>query len=273
MFVAQANAQSFFEPVEYGASLGGSQYFGDLNEHYGFQTVTPAGGVFTRILLNPFIAVRFGANVTRVSYNDQFSKNTFNKTRNLNFTSNIAEVGIFTEFNFFRFTTGEDNARFTPYLVGGFTMFYYNPYTTYNGQRYNLKDVGTEGQYVGYGDRSYSNFSFAVPVGVGVKYWLKPGVNLGFEIANRLTLTDYIDDVSTTYVGADKFTNEYGFDNPALALQDRSTEVGNAPLGRAGKQRGNSNSKDQFLMFTINLSFQLKTYKCPAYIKEGYFMY
>ena len=41
-------------------------------------------------------------------------------------------------------------------------------------------------------------------------------------------------------------------------------------LGRAGKQRGNSASKDQYLMFTFSISFQLKTYKCPTYLKQGY---
>lgn len=263
-------AQTFFTGTEYGVSAGGAQYFGDLNDNYGFQTVFPTVGAFTRIHMNPFIAVRIGANYTRLSYDDKFSSNSFNKTRNLNFTSDIVEAALFMEFNFFRFATGEENSRFTPYLVGGFGMFYYNPYTKLNGRRYNLIDYGTEGQFAGYGDRSYSNFSFCFPVGAGVKYWIAPGVNLGFEIANRITLTDYIDDVSATYAGAQSFESTPGFENVAFQLQDRSTEVGNTPLGREGKQRGNSASPDQYLMFAVKLSFQMKTYKCPSYLKQGY---
>jgi hypothetical protein len=137
-------AQTFFMGTEYGFMLGGSQYFGDLNDNYGFKTVNPAAGFFTRIHVNPFIAVRLGANYTRVSYDDKLSGNEFNRKRNLNFQSDIIEAAIFTEFNFFRFATGELNSRFTPYLVGGFGMFYYNPTTKFNGRRYNLKDMGTE---------------------------------------------------------------------------------------------------------------------------------
>ena len=271
--LSSLHAQTFFTGSEYGVSAGGSQYFGDLNDNYGFQTIFPTVGAFTRIHMNPFIAVRIGANYTRLSYNDNLSSNQFNRTRNLNFTSEIIEAAIFTEFNFFRFSTGEENSRFTPYLVGGFGIFYYNPYTELNGRRYNLRDYGTEGQLNGYGDRSYSNFSFCFPIGAGVKYWIAPGVNLGFEIANRITLTDYIDDVSTTYVGASTFETTPGVDNVAMQLQDRSTEINDVALGRAGKQRGNSASPDQYLMFAIKLSFQMKTYKCPSYLKEGYYMY
>jgi hypothetical protein len=263
-------AQSFYTSTEYGVSIGGSQYFGDLNDRYGFKTPNPSIGVFTRIHLNPYISVRIGANGTQLSYDDKLSNNTFNKTRNLNFRSTIVEAAIFTEFNFFRFVTGEENSRWTPYLVGGAGIFYYDPYTFLNGRRYYLRTMGTEGQFAGYGDRGYSNTSFMFPVGAGFKYWLRPGLNFGFEISSRLTLTDYIDDVSATYVGADKFQATAGSESPELALQDRSVEISPTALGRVGKQRGNSSSKDQYLLYTFNLSIQLKTYKCPTYMTQGY---
>lgn len=273
MLFALANnvkAQTFYTGTEYGVTLGGSQYFGDLNDRYGFQTVNPALGAFTRIHMNPFISARIGANFTRLSYDDKLSNNVFNNTRNLNFTSNIIEAYIVSEFNFFRFITGNAKDRWTPYLVGGVGFFYYNPTTTLNGRRYNLIEMGTEGQLSGYGERGYTNFSFCVPVGAGFKYWISPGVNFGFEISNRIALTDYIDDVSTTYVGGDNFVNTQGLENAAFRLQDRSREVGDVALGREGKQRGNSSSTDHYLMFNFKISFQLKTYRCPSY-QQGYF--
>ncbi len=272
---SKLQAQSFFTSEEYGISIGGSQYFGDLNDNYGFQYVRPAGGIFARIHLNPYIAVRFSGNYAKIGYDDAFSSNTFNKTRNLSFRSDVVEVAFQTEFNFFRFTTGELGSRFTPYLTGGIGAFYFNPYTYLNGDRYNLKPLGTEGQYVGYAGRIYSNFNVCFPVGVGVKYWVVPGVNVGFEITDRLTLTDYLDDVSTTYVDSKLFDANTGNGNASAAyqLQDRSGENGGAKLGRPGKQRGNSATKDQYMMFVFNLSFQFKTYKCPSYLKDGYFMY
>lgn len=263
-------AQTFFGAGEFGVIFGGSQYFGDLNDNYGFKYVRPAGGVFVRYHLNPYISVRGNLSYTKVGYDDKFSDNAFNKERNLNFRSDIVELSAQTEFNFFRFATGEDNSRFTPYLTGGVGIFYYNPYTTYDGRRYNLRNIGTEGQFADHPERKYGTMSVCFPIGAGFKYWIRPGVNFGFEVADRLTLTDYIDDVSTTYVGADKFPSDPQNPNPAYILQDRSIELDpNNPLGRAGKQRGNSASKDQYLYFVFNISFQLKTYRCPGYMKRG----
>lgn len=265
-----AQAQTFFSRTEYGVSLGAAQYFGDLNENYGLKYVRPAGNFFVRVALNPYIGIKVGAGYTKVGYDDQFSNNVYNKTRNLNFRSDIVEASLQAEFNFFGFITGESKRRFTPYLTGGVGAFYYNPYTIYQGQRVNLRRLGTEGQNAGFDDRKYSNISMCFPVGVGFKYWLRPGVNFGMEISNRLTLTDYMDDVSTTYVGAQYFPNNPRNPNPAYALQDRSIEVTNNPLGRAGKQRGNSATKDQYMMVVFNLSFQLKVYKCPSYLKDQF---
>lgn len=90
-----------------------------------------------------------------------------------------------------------------------------------------------------------------------------------FEIADRLTLTDYMDDVSTSYVGSDKFPSSPDFPNPAHDLQDRSREVSSIELGRAGKQRGNSQTRDQYMYAIFTLSFQFKVYRCPAYLQDG----
>ncbi|KAA5536676.1 outer membrane beta-barrel protein [Taibaiella lutea] len=263
--VTKASAQEFFTPTEYGVLLGGSTYFGDLNPNYGYKFIRPAGGLFVRYSFNPYIAIRGAVNYTKVGYDDSYTKNPYQMTRNLNFRSDILEANVMAEFNFFWFATGDPQHRFTPYLTGGFGTFYYEPYTTYNDLRYNLRPLGTEGQNTAeFAGRKYHPFSFCIPVGAGVKYWLGPGVNFNFEIVNRFTFTDYIDDVSTTYVGADNFL--YNPMNPSVAsqLQDRSIpDADGQKLGRAGKQRGDSNNKDQYLMFQFSLSFQLKTYKCP----------
>lgn len=271
LVAGKLSAQTFYSASEYGISAGGAQYFGDLNDKYGFKFVRPAGGVFARLHLNPYISARATLSYAMVGYDDKFSDNPFNKKRNLSFRSDIFEFSVQSEFNFVRFATGEQDHRFTPYLTGGIGVFYYNPYTTLDGKRYYLRPLGTEGQNIeGYESRKYSRFSMCFPVGVGVKWWLRPGLNLGFEIADRLTLTDYLDDVSQTYVGEDKFPTDPLAPNPAYYLQDRSAEVGGDKLGRAGKQRGNSSSKDQYMYFIFNLSIQLKVYKCPTYMNAEF---
>jgi hypothetical protein len=250
----------YFTPLEVGIAGGCSQYFGDLNEHYGIKTINGAGGFYLRRRINAYIAVKLLANYTKVSYDDKYNKASYPLLRNLNFQSNITEIALQAEFNFFSFVTGDPYRRFTPFLTGGVGMFFYDPYTEYNGKKVYLRPLGTEGQFAGHADRKYGTTSVCFPVGAGVKYWLTPGVNLTLEIADRLTLTDYLDDVSTTYVGAGAFSK-----NPtAAALQDRSVEGGGAQsIGTVGKQRGNTSSKDQYMMALFSVSFTFKSYRCP----------
>ena len=258
-----ANAQSYFTTTEYGIALGGSQYFGDLNESYGFKTIAPAYGMYVRKRLGGYIAVKAVTNYTEVGYDDKFNNVPYEKVRNLNFKSPVFEVALQAEFNFFKFATGDPYHRFTPYITSGIGAFYYNPYTIYKGVRYDLRPLGTEGQNAGYGNRKYSNISPCFPLGVGIKYWIRPGMNFSFEIADRLTTTDYLDDVSTTYVGASQF-KPTTVANPAQALQDRSLEITAEPaLGRAGKQRGNSSNYDQYIIANVSISWHFTTYRCP----------
>ncbi len=250
-----ASAQSYYGANELGITAGGSQYFGDLNDHYGFRFVRPAVGIFARHHMTPYIAVRANLMWTEVGYADSYNSNDFQKLRNLSFKSNVVELSAAAEFNFFRYATGEIGNRWTPYLTGGVGVFYYNPTAEINGSTYALRSLGTEGQNAGFADRKYSSYSVCFPIGMGVKYWIRPGLNLGFEIADRLTTTDYLDDVSRTYVGMDRFPNTDPLvPNPAALLQDRSGEVSPVLLGRNGKQRGNSTTFDQYLVFAFHLS-------------------
>lgn len=261
-----ASAQMYFTSAEMGLSFGGSQYFGDLNDRYGIKTVNRAYGMYIRKHYNQYISVKFGGYYTKVGYADKLNTDLFQHQRNLDFKSEIIEASFQAEFNFFRFVTGDPYHRFTPYLTLGVGAFTYNPYTTYQGNTYYLRPLGTEGQNLpGYESRKYGSYSPCFPVGVGFKYWIVGGINLTVEIADRLTMTDYIDDVSTTYVGKDMFP--VNPKTPAYLLQDRSIELDpNTPLGRKGKQRGNASTKDQYLMGIISLSWHFKTYRCPNFM-------
>jgi hypothetical protein len=39
-------------------------------------------------------------------------------------------------------------------------------------------------------------------------------------------------------------------------------------LGRAGKQRGNSNNNDQYLVATFCFSWHFTTYRCPQFMQR-----
>mgnify|MGYP007054554668 CR=1 FL=1 len=47
----KTQAQSFYGTKEWGLVSGGSLYFGDLNDRYGFQEIHPAVGTFSGFIL------------------------------------------------------------------------------------------------------------------------------------------------------------------------------------------------------------------------------
>lgn len=108
--------------------------------------------------------------------------------------------------------------------------------------------------------------AFCVPFGVGIKYNLTPSVNIGFEIVHRFTNTDYLDDVSDTYVDPSIFPKlPDGTASVAELLQDRSYETGE-PIGfvnGTARQRGYPKQKDQYVMAELTFSFNLTSYRCP----------
>jgi hypothetical protein len=271
-FILRTGAQPDYSYVyqgEFGISAGASQYFGDLNPDYHFNTPKPVVGIYFRKQLTDYIAIRIAGHFAQLGYSDVYNtQNAFDLRRNLSFNTNVWELGLQGDFNFFRFIPGDGNHRSTPYLTFGIGMFSFDPYAYLNGQKYYLRELGTEGQgSPAYPNRKpYSNIAAYIPLGVGYKYNLNPKMNIGIEVVYRFTTTDYLDDVSTTYAGINNFpTLPDGDPSPAALLQDRSYETGTPAIGIAGRQRGYSNQKDGYVFAEIMLSVNISSYRCPAY--------
>jgi hypothetical protein len=270
MFSSVANAQMYFETVqkgEFGVTLGGAHYFGDLNTRASFNRPRPAVGLFFRKQFGNYISARLSGHYAQLGYSDTYSKNEYQRLRNLSFNTNIFEVALQGDFNFFKFLPQDPARNFTPYVTLGVGLVNFDPYAYLDGQKNYLRQLGTEGQTIGYqGRKPYSTTAVVIPFGVGIKYNLTEKINISFEVAHRFTFTDYIDDVSTTYIGQGRFqAGPNGSLSEAQALQDRSYELtkdGN-PYFSEGQQRGFSKQKDQYLIAEIGISFNLSSYRCP----------
>ncbi len=270
LFTIATQAQVEYEysqDGEFGFTLGGAHYFGDLNTRAAFNRPKPALGLFFRKQFGNYVGLRLSGHFAQLGYSDIYSKNEFQRLRNLSFNTNIYEVAIQGDFNFFKFIPMDPTHNFTPYVTLGVGVFNYDPYAYYNGDKYFLRTLGTEGQTSGYlGRKEYGTMALCIPFGVGIKYNLTPKTNISFEVAHRFTRTDYLDDVSTTYAGADKFpAGPNGALSPAFLLQDRSYEIDNKTiLGIEGRQRGFSKQKDQYIIAEVGISFNLSSYHCPT---------
>ena len=259
--------ESTVQEGEFGLSAGAAHYFGDLNTTAQVNRPKIAFGAFFRKQFGNYIALRVGAHYAQLGYSDIYNtKNEYQSRRNLSFNTNVWELAVQGDFNFFKFVPGDPYHRFTPYVTLGIGAFSYDPYAYYQGQKVFLRPLGTEGQgSAAYPDRKpYGTMAFCFPFGVGLKYNWNDRMNIGFEIVHRFTNTDYLDDVSMTYVGGDKFPPlPDGSPSLAFLLQDRSYETGADVIGIEGRQRGYPKQKDQYVMAEITVSFNLTSYKCP----------
>lgn len=264
---ASAQYESYEHQGEFGIGLGVAHYFGDLNTRAKVNRLKPAATVFFRKQINNYIAARVQMGYAQIGYSDIYNThNEYMRRRNLSFNSNVFELTLQGDFNFFKFNPVDPANRYTPYITLGVGALYYDPYAYYQGEKYFLRPLNTEGQGTSaYPDRKpYGSIAMMIPFGVGMKYAINDRVNIGFEVVHRFTNTDYLDDVSTTYAGPGTFPPVNGQPTIAQILQDRSGEVG-TPIGIKDAQRGFSNQKDQYIMAVFTLSFNFSSYKCPTY--------
>ncbi|HEX7847390.1 MAG TPA: DUF6089 family protein [Chitinophagaceae bacterium] len=271
--VALASVQTSFaqdaikQEGEFGIGLGAAHYFGDLNTRAHLNRPKMAASVFFRKNFGNYIAVRLGATYARLGYSDKYNDhNEYMYRRNLSFNSNVWELALQGDFNFFRFMPGEPPYNFTPYITLGVGVFSYDPFAYLGGKKVMLRELNTEGQgSSSYPDRQpYSSSAISFPFGAGIKYSINERINIGFEILHRFTNTDYLDDVSKTYVDPSIFpANPDGTPSPAFLLHDRSYELGE-PIGIPDRARGNSKQKDQFVTAMFYLTFNLQSYRCPT---------
>ena len=253
----------YVQEGEFGITAGVAHYFGDLNNRGKINRPKLAIGGFIRKQFGNYSAVRLSGHFARLGYSDIYSSNEYNLRRNLSFNTNIFELALQGDFNFFKFNPVDPDYSFTPYATLGIGIFNYNPYAYYKNQKIYLRPLHTEGQTFYKNRKEYGSMALCFPIGFGVKYALNDRINVSFEITHRFTTTDYLDDVSTTYVGADKFPSTSGGKSIAGIMQDRSFEVG-TPIGIEGRQRGFSKQKDQYTIAEVGISFNITSYRCPT---------
>lgn len=238
-----------------GVMGGGSYYIGELNpqEHFGEGT-NAGGGLLYRHPLNKRFLLRTHLFYGKVSGSDSDAGTRYKRNRNLHFRSEIVELAGIVELNFFEHVIGDDHYFQSPYLFAGLAYFRMNPEARYQGQWYQLQPLGTEGQGVpGSGREKYSLDQLSIPFGIGIKANLGEWVTLGLEWGMRKTYTDYIDDVSRTYVGSERLEQSNG--ELAAALADRRKKKGDGML--AGKERGDPGDKDWYVFSGITLNFRV----------------
>lgn len=247
MFTVTSSAQNFHVNLFAGAS----NYQGDLQDkRFTFSQSHLAGGIGLSYDLSDKFSVRSAIALGKLSANDKYGRNS---PRNLNFTSGLNEINLGLEYYITRLA---DHAL-TPYVFGGIALYHFNPYTTdTSGTKYFLKPLSTEGEGFADGKKNYSLTQFAIPFGGGVKLSLSENINVGIELGLRKLFTDYLDDVSSTYVDEALLFSNRGA--KAVELAYRGGELKNGELYPvAGTARGGAKHKDWYYFTGLTASIRL----------------
>lgn len=248
-------------------SFGVANYFGDLQDRQlPYEGYNPLIGINYKMFMSPRVGLRFGATYTTVSAADSLSDVRALRLRNLNFTTRVIEAHAGIEYNFW--PVDRVRSRVSPYVFAGIGVFYSNPFTNgMNGEKVFLRHLSTEGQGLPtYPDRKpYSNVNVSFPVGAGIKFLVNKTLVISGEIGVRPTTTDYIDDVSKSYVNLDTLAKYKGTQSVQLSYRGNQAvgwnENGNGN-GQSyvdyGFKRGDSRSNDWYWFGNITISLYLK---------------
>ncbi|THH40088.1 hypothetical protein E4021_09145 [Neolewinella litorea] len=254
------HAQLQMRGLEAGVWAGTAYYLGDLNTEFRFNRPNLALGAAGRYNFNHRLAARASINYGRVSARDSDSKNTFERERNLSFYSDVYDITGQFEFNFLPYYHGSPDYFFTPYAFVGFSVFGYNPKALTNrGRVIALQPLGTEGQPQG---QEYKRISAALAYGVGVRWDLTYELSLDVSLSLRNTLTDYLDDVSTTYPDLDRLREQRG--DLSYVMSDRSkSPVEGERTPRSFTQRGDDSLNDHYMFLGMGINYYFGDVLCP----------
>lgn len=245
---------------EVGAFLGSSNYNGDLVDGViCLKETHPSAGAICRYNVNQWITIKGNVYYGQISGNDANSNKYERTTRNLSFKSNLLDIGLQPEFNLRGYKSGHNYYKSSPYLFAGISIFRFNPKAKLDGKWYPLQKYCTEGQgTTKYNDRQkYSLTQACIPIGFGWKYSPSRYWNIGVEFSARKTFTDYLDDVSMTYVDKDILQAAYG--DISARLSNRTNPYQDYD---ASTDRGNSTTQDWYYFAGIFITYSILPNVC-----------
>ncbi|MEY4702807.1 MAG: hypothetical protein RIR96_704 [Bacteroidota bacterium] len=245
------HAQRIYATAFYGASY----YKGDLQERslYFFQSRSAFSfGFNVEVTSRIFIKADFSTATLYAS--DRY--NPKNRLRNLSFYSSVDEFSVVGEYNAFDM----NEYAVTPFVYAGLGYLKFNPYEILpDGARVYLSELDTEGQGFYQDRKKYNLNTWCVPLGGGLQWRVSKKLRLAAQIGFRITGTDYIDDVSTTYVDKDLLQQKRGANAVAYAYRG-DLLTGGQPYPAAGTPRGNPDDKDMYVFAGGSIRYLLQAH-------------
>jgi hypothetical protein len=232
-------------------SAGVTNYSGDLQvKRYTFNQSQPAIGLGLSYEVSEKLFIRTQFMLGKLTAHDKF--NPLTEMRNLNFTSSLTEGHIAAEY----YLRDLLEYSVSPYIFAGIAAYHFNPFTNDStGTKYFLQPLSTEGQGFYQDRKPYKLTQFAIPFGGGIKLALSENIRVGIEMGMRKLFTDYLDDVSSTYVDPNILLANRT--PKTLELAYRANELKTTTPYPTGDNRGSAKYKDWYYFTGITTSIRL----------------
>src|SRR6187401_2449009 len=241
-----------------GFILGKMNYLEDLNPNsFTFSHSKASTGITIRQSLNRWISFKGGFAIGQIDAADHYNRD-YLKTRNLSFKTTIKEVSIGLEASLLDLST----SHFTPYVFGDAVLYHFNPWAyDISGNKVFLNPLSTEGQGLSQfpEQKPYKLTQIAIGFGFGARYAINQNINIGLEMIQRKTFTDYLDDVSSIYVDKNVLLQAKGA--KAVEMAYRGDEIpGGLPYPNHGEKRGTPTEMDWYYFFGVNFEIKLTAF-------------
>ena len=244
--------------LEAGGIIGVSNYRGDLSNNsvsLYLKETKGSFGAFASYHFNDLAALRLGGQFATISGKDANAPSEEIRSRNLSFKSLLVEGSLIGEFYIPGYQPYNLSKPLSPYLFVGIAGTYFSPQAEFGGESVSLQPLGTEGQGMPGFAKKYSRVALSVPFGLGVKFAVTDLLNVGLELGLRRSFSDYLDDVSGSYVAYEQLLAGNG--PLAATLGNRTGEyLGKEPVSvPTGTPRGDQARGDWYYILGVTISW------------------
>jgi hypothetical protein len=284
--------------IELGSSLGTASYIGDVggylpfrNDSFGksykaniyqkyikWNTPRFSFSTYARYKLNKWFAVKANLGIAHIQGSDSLNIDHNKVARNLSFRTNVYELGVNVEANFylktyisrkassFRHKGSQKRTDIRAYFFTGLGVIHFTPKAKYANRVYKLRPLATEGE-------KFTPVSWSLPLGIGATASFNKNITIGISYSYHFTGTDYLDDVSKYYaVGYKESAANNNQNVVGLFLSNRTPEVqaysnkdknfnNKLPEGKyfeRNDQRGNPANKDGYFIANVSVGYMIK---------------
>jgi len=162
--------------IEFGAGIGVTQYSGDLEYGYKFNTAGPALNLHYRLNFSEIVSTRFNLVYGGIRADDTTPVDVLGENRDFSFNSSVFELSSVFEYHFLDYKSHALPQKWSPYAFMGVGIVRLN------------NPANTE--------VDYAKNQPVIPMGLGVKYKVGKRFVVEVEAGARKTFFDYLDGVS-----------------------------------------------------------------------------